>query len=237
MSVWDYVFDCAEQRLGDAMVQLFRIDSSGFHTEEQPAAEELHAHQFYELHIASEGSHVYHIGNKTVPLKAGEMLIIRPDCLHQSVGLNEGYVYSVLGLRIARIGTESGRFYEAMTNNLDRATERAIPLPPPIVERIYRYSHASPSSSIRQYCRRQLKACEIIISLFEAVVDEDSPYVATDGTDLAIMLDTFIDNRHLTLQEMAERLNYSPRHLARIIKKRYGKTLREIRSERGDSNP
>lgn len=231
MSVWDIVFDCSEQRLGDALVQLFRIDTAQYHPPVDAVDAVPHMHQFYELHVLSEGTHRYHIGEKTVPVRAGQLLIIKPGTQHRSVTPTHGLTYSVLGLGITRQGSESGRFYDVLTDCLNRAAETAIPLPEPIVERIYRYSHAAPSASIRQYCRRQLKACEIIISLMEAIVDEDSPYTATEGTDLAIMLDTFVSSRNVTLQEMAERLNYSPRHLSRIIKKRYGKGLRELRGE------
>ncbi len=232
MSVWDIVFDCAEQRLGDALVQLFHIDTTKHHPNWDIPTEELHTHQFYELHVLSSGSYNYRIGDKAVPVNAGELLIIKPGTPHLSVINNPDLTYSVLGLSLTRLSTESGHFYNTLTDCLDRAAEKPIPLSEAMMERIYRYSHAAPSVNVRQYCRRQLKVCEIIVGLFEAVVDEDSPYVATDGTNLAIMLDTFIDDRHVTLQEMAERLNYSPRHLARIIKTRYGKTLRELRGEK-----
>lgn len=229
MSVWDITFESAEQRFGDAQIQLFRIDSLKEHRlENAETSPQRHIHQFYELHVLSGGGHRYSIDGRNVTVGAGEAILIRPGQPHLSIVPRKDVSFSVLGLSVTQVD-DNGHFYRVLMDSLDRAAGKPLPLPAPLADKISRYSHNAPAASVRQYCRRQLRACEIIVNLLEAVFEEDSPYVSTEGTDLAIMLDTFIGNRHITLQEMADRLNYSPRHLARIIKKRYGKTLRELR--------
>ncbi len=229
MSVWDITFECAEQRFGDAHIQLFRIDTLKEHRlEHDDDTPQLHTHRFYELHVLSAGSHRYSVDGKNVTVRAGEAILIRPGQPHLSIVPRKDVTFSVLGLDVTRMD-DNGHFYRVLIDSLNRASDKALPLSAPLVDKICRHSHSGPAASVRQYCRRQLRACEIIVNLLEAVFEEDCPYMDTEGTDLAIMLDTFIGNRHITQQEMAERLNYSPRHLARIIKKRYGKTLRELR--------
>lgn len=227
MSVWDITFDSAEQRFGDAQIQLFRIDSLEEH-QSSPLEAQIHTHRFFELHALTVGAHCYSIDGRNVPVQAGEAILICPKQPHLSIVPEEGVTYTVLGLSVNRVD-DNGHFYQVLIDSLTRAAGKPLPLSAPLLEKVLRYGHNGPAASVRQYCRRQLRACEIIVGLLEAVFEEDSPYVSGEGTDLAIMLDTFIGNPRITLQEMAERLNYSPRHLARIIKKRYGKTLRELR--------
>jgi AraC-like DNA-binding protein len=85
-------------------------------------------------------------------------------------------------------------------------------------------------------CRLKAAAACFLSDLFHLL----SPYATETGTspeppcdtEVAVLLENMVNRPDITLEQIAEAINYSTRHTARLIKNIYGASLSEIRRSR-----
>lgn len=225
MSIWDVRFESAEHFFDNALVRLYKINDG---SKPMPTHSVVHSHGYYELHLVTKGEYTYTIDGKNLCVRAGELTVIKPDTLHKSVVFSEDIEVSVLGLTVHKISDDSD-FCKTLTEKLDETLCTALMLPTRLADKIVDYCMRPVADTVADYCKNKLTACEIAVGLITLICDNDTFYRSSACVDFDIMLETFISMPSVTLKQMAQRLNYSERHLARMIKSRYGMSLTDLR--------
>ena len=226
MSVWDIRCESEDFQFGNALVSLYRIKSDTAIAER----ELIHSHSYYELHFIHQGKHTYHIAKTDVPVSAGEMIVIKPGDTHKAVFPQEGTRFTVLSISI-KLLPEGESVYSLMTESLNQASCKAIPLDGKLLYKLLDYYSLPSSYSLTELFYRKLAACEIIIGILDAIGCVGQSYNSVSKIDFDIMLETLVHNSSVPLFEIAERLGYSERQISRKIKQRYGKTFTQLRKE------
>lgn len=195
-----------------------------------------HSHKYYEVHFAVCGTHSYEVGDKSVTLREGEMLIISPDVEHTAVaGLrDDDYCYWVLEFTLEKMDQKTTPFYSKFANALRGSSLRAMPIGEELYEKMSRYKNVDSS----RYCRLKVETYAVINALMEAICDDEVMIGASlrfdeDVDQTLIVIDNLI-NQGATVKEIARETNYSERHVARLIKSKYGDTLTGIQKRRGE---
>ena len=74
-------------------------------------------------------------------------------------------------------------------------------------------------------------ASKVIYSLCDLLTDDkDKSYPETDE-HLEVKIENLVNYFNISLTDIANEINYSPRHTERLIKRIYGKSLTEIRED------
>lgn len=213
-------------QFGDALFSLHRIiDETKIKLSETST---LHSHGFYEMHIVTSGSVQYFVNGSTVSVNRGEQILFCPDVEHKVVDQSEDAERHFIDFSIKKIDGSKG-FYKYFTEAFDKASGSPLCLSRSFISKVIDYYNSAARQDIKALCRRKLEACEIAVGMLDAVTDNDGEYKEILSSDFDIMLETFVNDPHISIREMSERLGYSERQISRKIKERYGKTLTEIR--------
>ncbi len=217
---------------GDANFRLFHISLSKHSTPPLPE----HSHRYYELHLCLGGSHDYVLDGQTVPLCRNQLLIIPPHKLHCPASTaTEDYRCVVLSFSLSECKGRRG-FYRAFSRALETHAKHPQEASRSLIERLLALNAADWSGSLRSYCHLKAEAGAMLFTLFEDLhgYDEAKPPVGLDPDreDLHVLLDNLLNNPDLSLREIAEEINYSERHTARLIRSYYHMSLTELRRHR-----
>ena len=217
----------------DAVFTLLRVRAAAMNMQwgaKLPAR--YHSHFYYECHILLEGENKYLIRNDAVTVCAGTMVIIPPYTEHLSFEETGGSREIVLGLILEQKAQQSGAF-QYFAHTLQDMVQKPIQLSQSLLNAIVAFYNRFESTQMRDICLRQAEAYGIIVQLFDDVnhfQDSTAIQIKTRSEDsIGVTLELLIDNFDYSLQDIADSLGYSVRHTARLIQKRYGKSLREIR--------
>jgi len=225
MSVWDIKLEREEIPFGNALVSLYQIESDMAIAER----EQIHTHSYYELHTVLQNSRSYTIGEKTVLVRPGELVIVPPETAHKAVPPWEKRNIAVLSVSV-RLLPSGEAVFDSLIQRLELCSAAAIPLNGRLVHLIDAYS-ASSQKGMRNVFHRKLAACEILVGIFDAIGCGEGNRAGRSQVDFDIMLETLVHNSDAPLYEIAQRLGYSQRQISRIIQKRYQKTFAQLRKE------
>lgn len=221
MSEHSIEFESETLLLEDAVVTLHKIKSGTVN----PSP--MHTHSFYELLVVVEGAHICQTAQGDVTVQKGELLIVSPTMQHR-------ICHNVQKSRIVILGFDvsaphgKGRFYNYLTTFLQTFAEKPLPLPRSLFYKFINYYLAPARYQLRQVCERKSEACEILAGLLE--LTEQTVFSAQTTTP-DIVLETLVFSKDVSLTQIAAQLGYSPRQIQRKIRARYGKCLRQLRSE------
>lgn len=222
---------------GDTRFSIYLISLPGkYQTPDTATTHVMHSHFYYELHYASRGQCLYRFSDREVLLQEGQMLLIPPGQHHLSVGKDsESYIPQVLSLSIS--ATENpGRFYPAFLSMLNAAAMKPITGPLAVAGYINILQQRPLYDCVPGICRLKAAAACFLSDLFHLL----SPYATETATsaeppcdaEVAVLLENMVNRPDITLEQIAEAINYSTRHTARLIKNIYGASLSEIRRSR-----
>ena len=90
------------------------------------------------------------------------------------------------------------------------------------------------SLSMQDVFRKKVLAYRLVygILLDLQVLKDDSQLPGAKHTNLAAAIETLMDRRKYRLEEIAEILGYTPKHMALLIKKQYGCDFRALRRQK-----
>jgi|GEM_PF-2387232 len=196
-----------------------------------------HSHGYYEVHFALRGCYDYVVDGKTYPLKQGEFLVIPPRTNHESVDVTvENYGLIVLEFKMEETDLEPKLFdyFDGVIRSCALSPRRISSV---TVERLLNFKRVGESDSVLAYCEMQAEASRIIFELFNgmggfavgAALGQKTD--AFSGADINVVIDNLI-NYGYSLKEISDKINYSERHTARLIKDMYGESLGSIRKKR-----
>ena len=160
---------------------------------------------YYELTVVLKGELLYKIGNKSVLVKAGDCLYLKPGMVRQRVNDNQAEYLSF-------------NFYDSRAFNLpthfNNALSTEIKILLTVCDEIY-LKHFDWSDKIG-------KALELIFALLEG------RYASLDENPIIVSIKRFIKNNlkeKLTLTEIAKHVGYSACHCDTIFKKETGNSI------------
>ena len=221
---------------GDTRFSIYLISLPGRYQSPEATTHVMHSHFYYELHYASRGQCLYRFSDREVLLREGQMLLIPPGQHHLSVSKDSGdYTPQVLSLSITDTD-HTGRFYPAFLSMLEAAAMKPLPAPFAITGYIDILQQRPLYDSVPGICRLKAAAACFLSDLFHLL----SPYATETATsaeppcdaEVAVLLENMVNRPDITLEQIAEAINYSTRHTARLIKNIYGASLSEIRRSR-----
>lgn len=218
---------------GDARFHLYQFHVSNKKVLDEPI---FHEHCFYEIHIAHSGSHIYELCDRQIPLHQNQMLIIPPDVSHASVQQTDwNYEKSVISLSLTKIDGESG-FYSFFQNALNSCALTPVGISTSLTHRATELLRSELYCIIKGECYLKMQASALIYELFDLLDQyknaEELKGSLTADENRLILLDAIINDTERSLTDIAEAINYSPRHTARLIKSTYGCSLSELRKKR-----
>lgn len=206
----------------DAKVSFFDFKES-----EKESGRHWHKHIFYELHFSFEETLTYKFTDFTLTLNPGELLIIPPSVMHESViyEMNSSK-FKVLSVEIERTG--SGKvFYDALTNGLGILALKPVKLSGISPESVLSFGKKELYESVLGICELKMYATRIVYALLKKTSRDKA--VKSNRDTAGILIDNMIFSPEYSLDEIAEITNYSKRHVSRLIKEQYGATFSQIR--------
>lgn len=220
---------------GDAVLKLFYISTQSVPHAPDRISPLYHGHYYYECHLVTSGSGYIAMDDHSVSLSAGELLIIAPNSEHfQFCATAPEAETHVLALQLEEAEGNTG-FFKYFQSSLQEAADHPILLPAALV-RLYSSFCASftlSEASLGDICRQQTAAYELMTALFQHLNDFQAPVLAQydllEQDNKEITLETLLYSMDYSLAAIAEKLGYSVRHTARLIRKNYGCNYRELR--------
>jgi len=217
----------------DAVFTLYRIDVE-INKDDENVQCIYHSHFYYEIHVVLEGSALYMIQGNTVSVSGGMMMIIPPHIEHYPFQENAVYRAIVLGLTLEQKEPESDA-YQYFMSTLCGVVNKPIALSPDLLSDIINFYSSFQSTETRKIFFRQAAAYSIIYKLFDSInhfhISSSSPETIQEDQNRDISLELLINEWQYSLQDIAKELGYSTRHTSRLIRQKYGKSLREIRQK------
>lgn len=218
-----------ESNYGDASIRIFH-----FSIHPLPGVlRKPHTHQYYEILFCTEKSLVYRVEDKDILLQKNQFIIIPPNIPHIRVS-ESGEKFPIEGISFS-LTEQKGKtgFYRAFEEALRQRALSPIPLPSELLTRFRAVNRADWSGSLQSYCQLKSLTSAFIFELFGVLdafsCEEHATGLDRDREDILVLLDNLLNNRALSLQELAKRINYSERHTARLIRKHYHMSLSELR--------
>ena len=190
-----------------------------------------HSHSFYELHFASAGGCV-RTGKATVTVSSNDMLIIPPNTVHYTFCPDDGETHTtVMAMTLTK--RDSGyKCFSRFKSGLDSFAMRPVPVGAESVNDIVEIYRLFSDDSIHARCIVKARAYAFAVWLFELTGGFDGGS-DKDGTpesgDTDILLDNLVVDPNCSIEVIANRTGYSERHVERLIRERYGDSLRAIR--------
>lgn len=220
---------------GDACLKLYKITGHTFPDAEKDSLSALyHSHFYYECHILTAGVVNYDIMGETVTLREKELLIIPPYTEHYPFRGQKNAHEIVFALVLDQQEGEAG-FFSYFMSALYAQVRKPLLLSDPLMESFLRFDSLVGSKTMRDQCLRKAIAYEIVTSLFEQINGFSTPPEAGTGSDphknIDITLEFLINDVRLSLSDIAGMIGYSPRHTARLIQKKYGMGITELRQK------
>ena len=226
---------------GDAHFRLYQIQLA--EEDRGPRVPVYHAHPYYEIHFAFQGEYAYRFPPQSVTLTAGKMMIIPPGVAHNTVLLDEDWCQHIALLLFLEKDEGADGFFDYFQSTLDQASLTPIAFSESLIRILpsFKPLFEDQQDYIRNYCLLSAKAAETIFTIFDDInhffvaAQHGSPH--GDRMDSLVLLESLVNNPLLRLDEIADKMNYSRRHTARLIKEMYGMTLAELRQKRNTENP
>ena len=206
---------------------------------ESDVSNAMHTHISTELFACAEGKVTVECPGKSVVLKSGELLIVPPGIPHYRSSVSDGARHITVSFLANKRNSPSGfdlykrlsRFFSGKSAIYYKNVHFACDMLSEVLENHKRNGFGA-----------VLRTVELLDKLTDRVSLEIAP-VPTElkseagGKDIRRMmdLDQIINDfysRELKLEDVAKELFISTRQLDRIVRKRYGKTLRAVIADR-----
>ncbi len=189
----------------------------------------LHSHTYYEIHYIDKENNFY-FPNGNIKLEAGSFLIINPGESHYALTNSDGYV---IALSIEKKEGKS-KTYEYFKGLLDDASLKPIEAGEKLSKSIRQFPGIKYGNGYINELENIVWASGFLKELFYKIENSDKKMrkilkKETEFDEVSVALEVFVNNLSMSVEDMAEKLNYSERHISRLIKQKYGMPLKKIR--------
>lgn len=220
---------------GDAEVTVYRIRKD---TEQQQVSSTMHTHVYYECHVIMHGSASIRFEKRQIVIPKEGFVIIPPGTKHFACELMQDAENSdtdlVLGITLQSVKAEQLEdrgYYQAFSSALQNVSCCPLTLEEDLQALLMQFFFGMESGGFRKRGMQKVMAYQVVFSLLDAIGGFQT--VSTVAADViqtdkqSVELDWLV-NSHVSLQEIAKEMGYTPRHTARLIRQRYALSLGEI---------
>lgn len=221
---------------GNARLTLYRIRSARETTAKLKNDGVLrlkHSHSYFECHLFISGQGGLSVGGEEVIFREGEMLILPPGGEHFPLAMGDGKEI-VFALTLEELD-KPGKYYRYFRESLESCSSEAWKLPEALVEQMTEFYHRFEDNTLRMRCLQQAEAYSIVYRIFSCINDFDvdmTVSAAVEDENSDVTLDFLVNDLRVSMQDLSQQLGYTPRHVARLIRRKYGMSLREVRQKR-----
>lgn len=209
----------------NATVELL-VEKSGAQGDSRLIGMTAHTHAYHELFACTAGEMTVSTEKGEINLRAGDLAIIPANVRHVSRVADAGGAYRAVGVRFIRRPCRDARDLFGRLNALCGVQARGLPSLCAAVAELAEYDGADD-------CLPALKLTLLLCELADkigGVRDETAQALSDRDLKRASRLDYFINTcfmNPLTAEFVASQLFVSLRQLSRLVKKRYGVSLRQ----------
>ena len=236
-----------EVRFGDALFSVLCFRPLHAQRSDDAWREKLieprHSHPYYETHIFFQNSRddneiAVTVGDRVIMAPRRSALILSPGTEHAAVDPHTRIGFS-FRLRHDPRPAEAAGFFAYFQNLLQTVSDGPIPfaVTGELIDTLRQMHEIHAVSHIVSYCRKQALCTKILSDLFvmiSAALGETADFSVPDfvllNRDPMLVLYELVTDFSLTLEDIAHAIGYSPAHTKRLIRKRFGTNLREVRS-------
>ena len=194
----------------------------------------MHTHSYFEVFLCTGGGIDIEWTSGCCHLSSYEMCVIPPDLLHTKIGSEREYL--AFGVSISPGVGDSGHGLFSRLCGLFCVSEPIVIRDRPTYVR--ELASAVIGLGERESFPALLKACELFYKLSERRVGRPHTAAAQNGikdNTRLVMIEQMINDsfrRDITPEDIARELHLSRRQTERIVKARYGSTLKELLTRR-----
>jgi len=213
---------------GDCQLTVYKV----FHKIDEKETLLLnHSHFYYECHLIISGVGTSMVCGQPLQLHEGDMFILPPQIEHRPL-IGDAQEL-VLALTLEKTG-ENDEYFTYFYNTLLQYSAVPISLPKSLQQCFTELFYRFDSELFRDRFLQQMEIYRFIYSFFDhlnrrkasTAVEKVCPSAKKD-----LMLEFMINDISYSLPNIAEKLGYTSRHTARLIRKKYGMSLGEIRQK------
>lgn len=204
------------------LIQLSRFITSNLSVNEIPYL--FHEHSYYEFHFSPYTCYNITALDRVFPLETDTLLIIPPHLPHFST-CTRAESRIVLNVDIKKLAGDSA-FYDFFRKSMDERCLKPIRISDALKECFLCFSRMGSTGTLKNHCALKLSALQIINSL---LAEDDGTTPESKKEQLDILLENYVNTPAYSLSQIAENLNYSQRHTARLIYEKYNMSLGDIR--------
>ena len=213
---------CVDLHFPGCALQFSKFSSSNVSDKESLCL--FHSHSYYEFHFSPYACYDITTQEKTFPLETETLFIIPPQLPHYST-CNRSDNSIVLNVALERLEGDP-TFYDHFKKSIETNCLRPIKVSDDVKNCFYHFVNISDHDTIKQHCTYMLSAFSILTSL---LTEDDSVTTRQRKEQFDILLEHYVNAPTYSLSQIAENLNYSQRHTARLIQKKYNMSLGDIR--------
>ena len=233
-------------RFGDALFSVLcwrsRSEQNAAAVSRERFIEPRHSHPYYETHIFFHNSRddskiAVTVGDRVIMTPRRSALILSPGTEHAMVDLYTRIGFSFRLRHDPRTSEPEGfcTYFQELLNGISHG-----PIPFPVtgelISAVRQLHDIEDVSNIASYCQKQALCTKILSDLF-VLICASLGETAAPQTSVSVRpyrepmlaLDTLVTDFGLSLGEIAHAIGYSPAHTKRLIRKRFGTSLREVR--------
>ena len=232
----DVIIHGVHTTIGDAEITVYRVEGINrnpvipIDSPETPLL--IHDHFYYELHLMTAEQTGFVIGDGRIPLECGSLLVIPPHTAHYPFPENESAQELVFAVTMNITDGEAG-FFSYFLSSLQEIACRAYPLSEPLFQQMCAFHAGFDTTGLRAICEQKMRAHAVLLALFDQINGFNAvlppPEKHARDEEKRVILEFLINDAQCPISVIAERLGYSVRHTARMIRSLYGRSLAELR--------
>ena len=190
----------------------------------------FHKHMNFEIHFAVNGFYEYEFTDRKILLNKNQMLIIPPGILHKAVDIsNSEYKFKVLTLKFS--SGETDGFYDFLTSAFQQRALESIELQDETIDMVLSLYPLVDAKTYLQSIYLISCASKVFYALCSLLTDDKDKCPHETDNHLEVQIENLVNKLNMSLTDIANEINYSPRQTERLIKQIYGKPLTKIRED------
>ncbi len=194
----------------------------------------FHTHKHYECHFVENGEYLLETESERITVPPGHLIVVPPGTGHFTV-LRDDLAKYVMAFSLEKAESENQGFCAIYKSLLESVAMRPLPVSAALIEKAAEVQEMEIPFTAAEYCRCMRIALAGMEQLFSEINEQAAEKlfgkdVAGEG-EFSVLLNLYVGDQEYSMEEIAERLGYSPRHLARVIQRKYGMSLAEYRNK------
>ncbi len=219
-------------QLDNLKIKVIHINYGVFY---KPFPKHRHGNRFYEAHLVTGGNGTLIANGKEYPIKGGMLYMTGPLIEHEQItNIDDPMDEYCIQFEITEIkGKKQGKTAKAL-----KETAFWIGEDTQSIKRLFEMLTEECENKKIGYIQSVINlSFQVLVSIARNYVGSeqvgDYSAITPDDKRMIITDESFLYNYHtITLIELSNRLNLSPRQTQRFLKKTYGKSFIEMRSEK-----